>query len=373
MRSPRCIAFRKSSSVMRLTTLLLVSITTSLAVAIPEECIVEDGFDYVGNDLFSLMAVNAFECCHQCQQFAAAGCRAYSWTEDGGGSCWLKNGRGTVTVKANVKSGIISAFRFAETCILEHGIDYEGYDIANMKASEAGDCCSICEAIPGCRAFTFTNHSGGTCWLKNAKGNMVLNPNVISSISYVEEPTCGIEQGVDYVGMILEVHVLRMQTSAVHFVKLLEAVVHSPGGGTCFFKNRKDQVSWEEGIFSGQILANPVAPSCALELNTEYTGNNIGNISSLNPYGCCSICMKTAGCGAFSWAEGICYLKSKREGVRPSDHTNIIKYPSNHFYFSSKPLAFETCLRMQVRIDKGKKAHKSQYPLERPYLFALSP
>ncbi|KAG1692150.1 hypothetical protein DVH05_025770 [Phytophthora capsici] len=306
---------------MRLT-ILLVSITARLAVA-SEECIVEDGFDYVDNDLFNLMAINAFECCHQCQQFAAAGCRAYSWTEDGGGSCWLKTGRGTVTVNANVKSGVIPTFRSAETCVLEHGIEYEGYDIANIEASEAGDCCSICEAIPGCRAFTFTNHRGGTCWLKSTKGNMVVKPNVVSSLSYVEEPTCGIEQGVDYVGN--DIGTARA-TSANECCALCEAFGGCRAfswsnfkGGTCFFKNRKDHVSLEDGISSGQVFANPVAPSCALELNTEYTGGNIGNSSSLNPYGCCSICMKTPGCGAFSWTEGTCYLKTKREGVQPSN------------------------------------------------------
>ncbi|ETL80706.1 hypothetical protein L917_18819 [Phytophthora nicotianae] len=211
---------------------LLLPVIWSFAIAVPEECVVENGFDYMGNDLFSLASVDAFECCHQCQNFADAGCRAYSWTDYQGGTCWLKTGRGTIAVNANVKSGTISTFRFVETCVLEDGIDYEGNDIANVQANDAGECCSICEQVPGCRAFTFTKHGGGTCWLKSAKGNMVL------------------------------------------------------------------------------------------ELNVDYSGTNIGNASSVNAYGCCSICMKKAGCVAFSWTDlngGICYLKSEKGNARLSD------------------------------------------------------
>ncbi|KAG6953657.1 hypothetical protein JG688_00012722, partial [Phytophthora aleatoria] len=90
------------------------SALSPFAIAAPEECVVENGFDYVGNDLFSVTSVDAFECCHQCQNFAAAGCRAFSWTDYQGGTCWLKTGRGTIAVNANAKSGTISTFRFAE-------------------------------------------------------------------------------------------------------------------------------------------------------------------------------------------------------------------------------------------------------------------
>ncbi|KAG7383632.1 hypothetical protein PHYPSEUDO_003507 [Phytophthora pseudosyringae] len=309
-----------------LTALLLVATTGSCAFAALEECVVELGFDYVGNDLSSLLAVDAFECCHHCQKFAAAGCRAYSWTDYQGGTCWLKTGRGTIAVNTNAQSGTISTFRFAETCVLEHGIDYEGGDIAHIQAGDAGDCCSICEQIPGCRAFTFTTNrgEGGTCWLKSAKGKMVLDPAAVSSQPYEEEPTCGLEQGVEYVGN--DVGSTRAG-DANECCALCEAFGGCRAfswsaykGGTCWFKNRKDEVRWEEGIYSGQVLANPVAPSCALELSVVYTGSNVGNASSVNAYGCCSICMKTAGCGAFSWTDlngGTCYLKSAKGDAQP--------------------------------------------------------
>ncbi|KAG2987949.1 hypothetical protein PC118_g7017 [Phytophthora cactorum] len=292
----------------------------------PEECVVENGFDYVGNDLFSVTSVDAFECCHQCQNFAAAGCRAFSWTDYQGGTCWLKTGRGTIAVNANAKSGTISTFRFAETCVLEHGINYKGNDIANVKANDAGECCSICEQIPGCRAFTFTKNSGGMCWLKSVKGNMVVDLAAVSSQTYVEEPTCGLEDGVKYVGNDIG---SARANNANECCVLCEAFGGCRAfswsgyqGGTCWFKNRKDEVSWEAGVYSGQVLSNPAAPSCALELHVDYTGSNVGNASSVNACGCCSICMKTVGCAAFSWTDlngGTCYLKGEKGITQFSD------------------------------------------------------
>ncbi|OWZ19224.1 hypothetical protein PHMEG_0006549 [Phytophthora megakarya] len=148
---------------------------------------------------------------------------------------------------------------------------------------------------------------------------MVVNPAAISSQPYVEEPTCGLEQGVEYVGNDIG---SARATHANECCALCEGFGGCRAfswsdykGGTCWFKNRKDQVTWETGVDSGQVLANPAAPSCALELNVQYTGSNIRSASSVNAYGCCSICMKTTGCGAFSWTDlngGTCYLKSAK-------------------------------------------------------------
>ncbi|KAE8997065.1 hypothetical protein PR001_g18673 [Phytophthora rubi] len=314
---------------MQFFTALVLSLSTiaTSALGALEECVIEDGFDYVGNDLFGVASVDASDCCHQCQKHADAGCRAYSWTDYQGGTCWLKRGRGSVAVDVNVKSGTISSFRFTNTCVLEHGIDYEGRDLADVKASDAGDCCSICEQFPGCRAFTFTTYNGGTCWLKSGKGNMVVDPTVISSSPYIEQPTCGLEFDIDYVGNNIG---SARAAEAKQCCSLCEAFGGCRAftwsdyqGGTCWFKNRKDAVSWELGAQSGQVFSNPAAPSCALEFYVEYTGKDIGNVSSDSPYGCCSACMKTVGCGAFSWSDaggGVCYLKSTRGNVQDSDN-----------------------------------------------------
>lgn len=59
----------------------------------------------------------------------------------------------------------------------------------------------------------------------------------------------------------------------------------------------------------------PGVPSCALELNVDYVGNDIGNAPSSDPYACCSKCMAKSGCNAFSWSDlngGTCWFKSTK-------------------------------------------------------------
>ncbi|GMF52348.1 unnamed protein product [Phytophthora fragariaefolia] len=317
--------YRKAeTSPMKLVTALVACTSAGRALGAPGECVIEHGFDYVGNDLFGVASIDASDCCRQCQTYATAGCRAYSWTPHQGGTCWLKRGRGSVAVDADAKSGTIASFRFADTCVLEHGVDYEGRDLTSVQANDAAACCGICEQFPGCRAFTFTSFNGGTCWLKSGKGNMLVDSDATSAQVYVEEPTCGLEYDIDYVGNDIG-------SARAAEPKQCCALCEGFGGcraftwsdyqgGTCWFKNRKDAVNWELGVESGQVFSNPAAPSCTLELHVEYMGENIGSIPNQTPYGCCSACMKTVGCGAFSWNEdvGVCYLKSTKGEAQES-------------------------------------------------------
>lgn len=119
------------------------------------------------------------------------------------GTCWLKSGRGTIVVNATVQSATLQPLGDAGNvggCQLDEGIDYVGNDIGNVRMLKPLSCCSACSNFPGCRAFTFTTHNGGTCWLKSAKGPTVVNPAARSAQPYLEAPTCGLEFGVDYVG-----------------------------------------------------------------------------------------------------------------------------------------------------------------------------
>ncbi|RLN48228.1 hypothetical protein BBJ28_00019185 [Nothophytophthora sp. Chile5] len=238
-----------------------------VVVVDPPQCFIENGFDYLGNDIGNARGASATDCCSPC--FAMEGCNAYSWTSYAGGTCWFKSGRGTCWLKSSkgqmvVNMDAISATPYLEipTCGLEYGVDYVGNDIASLPASVPGDCCSICSQFLGCRAFSWTDHNGGTCWLKN----------------------------------------------------------------------RKDGTIKKAGATSGQTTANPPAPSCALELNIDYVGNDVGRAKSSDAYACCSICMKTDGCHAFSWTSyegGTCWLKSAKgitkasTGVKSAQVSNL--------------------------------------------------
>ncbi|RLN20370.1 hypothetical protein BBJ28_00002518 [Nothophytophthora sp. Chile5] len=302
-----------------------------VVVVDPPQCFIESGFDYLGNDIGNAPGASATDCCSPC--FAMEGCNAYSWTSYAGGTCWFKSGRGTIVLNPNAKSALM---KFDTTCQQEYNIDYVGNDIANVRAADSFHCCSACIDTPGCRAFTFTSYQGGTCWLKSSKGQMVVDTNAISSTPYLEIPTCGLEYGVDYVGNDIASLPASVPGDCCsicsQFLGCRAFSWTDHNGGTCWLKNRKDGTIKKAGVTSGQTTANPPSPSCALELNVDYVGNDVGRAKSSDAYACCSICMKTDGCHAFSWTNyegGTCWLKSAkgtteaRAGVKSAQVSNL--------------------------------------------------
>jgi hypothetical protein len=288
------------------------------------QCLVEVGYDYIANDIGNATSATADGCCEKCE--ATPDCRAYSWTDQANGTCWLKSGRGTVVQNLYVQSATVQPLEVSDTddvggCHMDEGIDYVGNDVGVIPTAKKEDCCDLCSGTSGCRAFTFTSHEGGTCWLKSAKGPMVANPDAFSAQVFLETPSCGIEYGVDYVGNDIG-SVPASEPDACCGVctnwegcRAWSWVWLEGQGGTCFLKNRKDATVAKEWVHSGQVQANPAAPSCALELDVDYVGNDIGSAWSADPYGCCSKCMATKGCKAFSWSDyegGTCWLKSSK-------------------------------------------------------------
>uniref|UniRef100_A0A914END6 Apple domain-containing protein n=1 Tax=Acrobeloides nanus TaxID=290746 RepID=A0A914END6_9BILA len=61
------------------------------------------------------------------------------------------------------------------------GRDLPGNDLTN-KLGQWSDCCDFCRANSACKAVTWTNANGGTCWLKSAVGYMVSDSNSQAAI-----------------------------------------------------------------------------------------------------------------------------------------------------------------------------------------------
>ncbi|GLD94060.1 hypothetical protein PINS_up002671 [Pythium insidiosum] len=60
-------------------------------------------------------------------------------------------------------------------------VDLWGNDIGSALASAPTDCFDICRNRAGCRAFTWSNYQGGTCWLKWGKTETRPNNAVVSA------------------------------------------------------------------------------------------------------------------------------------------------------------------------------------------------
>ncbi|KAJ0397171.1 hypothetical protein ATCC90586_001713 [Pythium insidiosum] len=162
-------------------------------------CQIEVGYDFVGQDIKNIQG-SVGDCCYACRW--TDGCKAWSWTDFNGGTCWLKSGRDAVVQNPNVKSALYFE-GYAQACMPEADVDFEGSDITNFPSNQFYGCCERCQKTPGCRAYTWTDFNGGTCWLKSNAGQPVRRVGATSAMGYPRyfgDKLCILERGTDFVG-----------------------------------------------------------------------------------------------------------------------------------------------------------------------------
>lgn len=167
---------------------------------------VQDGVDFLGNDLVNTTAMSVADCRDQCQRFD--GCNAFTFTTWKSGTCWLKSRAGLVVPNAMATSGSlydISKCTRTNTP-QEVGYDYPGNDVSQVHARHADECYAQCSATVACHAFTWSAMNGGTCFLKTHKVAAAVHhtrknskdaPAFVSAIVYKCQ---AIQQHTDIVG-----------------------------------------------------------------------------------------------------------------------------------------------------------------------------
>ncbi|GMF65979.1 unnamed protein product [Phytophthora lilii] len=123
----------------------------------------ENDVDFQGGDIGSASSTSADGCCSICSNLN--GCIAFTWTDYSGGVCWLKNSKGMVKTKTGAISGVLKSTTSCSA--LEDNVDNPQGVTLTAKSSD--NCCSVCKATGGCKAFTWKDQNGGTCWLKGGK------------------------------------------------------------------------------------------------------------------------------------------------------------------------------------------------------------
>ncbi|OWZ14683.1 hypothetical protein PHMEG_00011802 [Phytophthora megakarya] len=145
------------------------------------QCTLQPDMDFVDNDIGNAPGKSASDCCGICHNWS--GCRSFSWSNQNGGTCWLKSAKG----KTQYKAGVISSQLLDNpppACTLEPGVDYVDNDLSNVPGAKPGDCCNKCRDTVGCHAFSWSNHNTGTCWLKSSKGSTVNKGGVTSAVVF---------------------------------------------------------------------------------------------------------------------------------------------------------------------------------------------
>ncbi|ETV93772.1 hypothetical protein H310_12338 [Aphanomyces invadans] len=140
---------------------------------------IEDNVDYHGNDIRHTRRVSAEYCCDDCAKTDK--CQVFTWTDYEGGTCWLKHSKGEKKLAIGAMSGSIKSDPIPDKCsYIEADVDYPGNDIASTRQAHAVSCCDDCAMNRRCHFFTWTNHEGGTCWLKKSKGKKKYFPGAKS-------------------------------------------------------------------------------------------------------------------------------------------------------------------------------------------------
>ncbi|CAK4586702.1 unnamed protein product [Aphanomyces euteiches] len=271
----------------------------------------EKDTEYIGNDFANTSRASAALCCADCA--ATPGCELFTWKNENGGTCYLKNAKGlgsfgdgsissilkanrpptpstpaptpattrtpppfptnipTVTPSATKATTAAPATTIkptttkkptaapttakpAETCqSIQNNVDYVGFDLKSTSQSSANACCADCAATPGCKLFVWTDFAGGTCWLKHTVG-----------------------------------------------VK-----------------------STQSGAKAGLLPTKSSSSSCgAQKINVDYPGNDVGATQRATPDLCCDDCKTTTVCHQYVWTNfqgGTCWLKSAKGKAKPND------------------------------------------------------
>lgn len=286
--------------------------TTMSGGATPQQCIIETGFDYTGEDLANQPSATAENCCNLCA--TTTGCKAFTWTPYNKGTCWLKRARGKIVVNAAASSAIVTPGPRMYSD-LKQDTDIVGNDIgsrANMGSADA--CAAYCRSNnkPGCRAFSWVPANGGTCYFKSGRGESVVKAGVASADVYppfdYESSQFNAKQvGVDYAVGDLASKPSRSADGCFQLCRETEGCNAFTwtdfNGGTCWLKYGPANPVTKAGAISGVVDQVPVG-NIDFVINTDIKGNDIGNSRDAMALRCVYKCINFVdGCKAVTWSQ----------------------------------------------------------------------
>ncbi|CAK4085037.1 unnamed protein product [Aphanomyces euteiches] len=201
-------------------------------------------------------------------------------------------------------------------------VDYYGFDLSQTSRKSADDCCGDCESTPGCKLFVWSDHNGGTCWLKHTKGKTSKSPGAKSGMLIDTAPFCGnLEWNVDYPGNDIDstnrasADECCVDCKANSECKLF--VWTDFEGGTCWLKAAKGKKTTHSGAKSAVVQDTCSKP----EFDVDYDGNDVGSTNRATPDACCADCKANKDCKLFLWTDfegGTCWLKSAKGAASES-------------------------------------------------------
>ncbi|KAG9410392.1 hypothetical protein AC1031_018428 [Aphanomyces cochlioides] len=299
----------------------------TLPIPPPGSCVPEKAnFDFSGYDIASVFPRQFDDCCAEC--IATARCKVYVWTPFNGGTCWLKSAKGEKIISNGAQAASLATATPAPsptlapppagTCVPEElNSDFAGFDIGSSSGRQFDNCCAECANLPGCKLFVWTPFNDGTCWFKSAKGERLhydgaLAASVATGSGPTTPTTCGaVERQTDYGGEDIGDAWAPLEQCCDLCKNNGACNAYSWSNGKCYFKSKRAGTRSKLDVHSARVYK-----CSAVETNIDYVGLDVAEIAGETAEDCCAICRGYQGCQAFSFAHGICYLKSGKAGTR---------------------------------------------------------
>ncbi|RHY98894.1 hypothetical protein DYB26_011277 [Aphanomyces astaci] len=296
----------------------------STAAPVPSKCSpIEDNADYAGFDVASTSRVNAADCCADCN--GIPGCKLFVWSYFNGGTCWLKSQVGIKVTSVGVKSAVLTSpvttsppppTPSPSLCLpAEANYDFPGNDISYVSSRQFKDCCAVCTNTPGCNFYVWTDYNSGTCWLKSNQGSdkvLSFGSRAAFAPGGGVASTCSpVEVNTDYAGEDIAGVAGPLDACCDACKGNDKCNAYSWFNGVCYLKGKRRGASPNAHVQSARVY-KCVAP----QVSTDYVGNDIGSVLAEAAEDCCALCRSTANCKAYSFAQGVCYLKSAKGATK---------------------------------------------------------
>ncbi len=338
-----------------------------------ETPIMENGFDYIGNDLpgSPQTEYNPGDCARLCA--FTPGCQYYTFDSCGKQNCWLKrsnagrqrascrtSGRATQTPPVWDENEQPPA-EVATGPELEEGIGYWGYDLPGSPfvANRPEECARLCASTANCLYYSWDTCTKNQCWLKTSKagrqvqvctlsGRGNTNPPAWSGDADVRNPADEgpqLEEGIGYWGYDLPgspFNVGRPEACAQLCANTAQCLYYSWDTCTknqCWLKTSKAGRQVQMCTLSGRGNSNPPAwggegapaapPPPPAEISTPEMEEGVGYwgydipgspFNEASPEGCARMCAFVLGCKYYSWdscTRNQCWLKTSNAGRMP--------------------------------------------------------
>jgi hypothetical protein len=220
-------------------------------------CVLLKDKDRLGFDLKNVSGT-IFTCKLACERTPT--CLTWAWSNFQGGTCWLKSRAGKVISKKGVLTTNCVRDLPSPVCNIFADMEFVGNDLTHRPGSKFKNCCDVCNETLGCKAYSWSDHQGGTCWLKKAVDRAIRKRGVVSSVTVpLESPLCVTEADTEFIGNDLANIPATNADACCAVCKTYDGCKAyswtTENGGTCWLKKGKGRAMPAAGIISAALAS----------------------------------------------------------------------------------------------------------------------